>query len=69
MQSQNMVLMNAEEVSAKYFGGHRSAWCLLQDVKAKRLPAIHIGKRVFFELNTLNQFLQNKMKDSMQGIN
>lgn len=63
----NKILLTSEEVSKKFFNGKRSPWSLLQDVKKKRLPALHIGKRVFFELHTLNSWFDSQLAESLNN--
>ena len=62
---QNKVLLTAEEASVQIFCGKRSAWSLLQDAKKKRLPSLHIGNRVFFELNSLNLYIEQQLQTSL----
>ena len=61
----NKILLTAEETSKTVFHGKRSAWSLLMDAQKKRLPAIHIGNRVFFELNSLNKYFNQKLQESI----
>lgn len=63
----NKILLTSEEVSQKFFNGKRSPWSLLQDVKKKRLPALHIGNRVFFELHTLNSWFDSQLAESLNN--
>ena len=62
---QNKVLLTAEEAAQRVFSGKRSAWSLLQDAKKKRLPSLHIGSRVFFELNSLNLYIEQQLQSSL----
>ena len=62
---QNKVLLTAEEAAQRVFSGKRSAWSLLQDAKKKRLPSLHIGNRVFFELNSLNLYIEQQLQSSL----
>ncbi len=62
---QSKVLLTAEEAAQQFFGGKRSAWSLLQDAKKKRLPSLHIGNRVFFELNSLNLYIEEQLQSSL----
>lgn len=62
---QNKVLLTAEEAAQRVFNGKRSAWSLLQDAKKKRLPSLHIGNRVFFELNSLNLYIEQQLQTSL----
>ena len=62
---EHKVLLTAEEASKQIFGGKRSAWSLLQDAKNKRLPAIHIGNRVFFEVNSINVYIDKQLQKSL----
>lgn len=66
MEKSNFLLMNAEETSIRIFNRQRSPWSLLQDAKKKRLPCLHIGTRVFFELNTLTQYLDKQLSKSIE---
>ena len=66
---QNKILLTPQETSELFFGGSRSAWTLLQDAKKKCLPAIKIGNRVFFELNTLNDFFDKQLSASISTSN
>lgn len=59
------ILLTAEETSKTFFGGKRSSWSLLQDAKKKRLPAIHLGNRVFFELHSLNAYIDQQLESSV----
>ena len=63
--NQNKVLLTAEEAAQRVFSGKRSAWSLLQDAKKKRLPSLHIGSRVFFELNSLNLYIEQQLQTSL----
>lgn len=62
---QNKVLLAAEEAAQRVFGGQRSAWSRLQDARKKRLPSLHIGNRVFFDLNSLNLYIEQQLQSSL----
>ena len=62
---ENPILMTAAETSKKIFQGKRSAWSLLQDAKQKKLPALKIGNRVFFEAHSLNDFITSRLNESI----
>lgn len=64
----NKILLTPTEVSQKFFGGTRSSWSILQDVKKKRLPAIHFGTRVYLELNTLNDLFDKQLKTNFNTM-
>lgn len=59
------ILLTAEEASLQIFNGKRSPWSLLQDVKKKRLPAIHLGNRIFFEVYSLNHYIEQQLQKSL----
>lgn len=61
------VLLTAEEASLQFFNGKRSPWSLLQDVKKKRLPAIHLGNRIFFEVHSLNHYIEQQIQKSLSS--
>ena len=63
--NQSKVLLTAEEAAQQIFNGKRSALSLLQDAKKKRLPSLHIGNRVFFELNSLNLYIEQQLQTSL----
>ena len=63
--NQSKVLLTAEEAAQQIFNGKRSAWSLLQDAKKQRLPSLHIGNRVFFELNSLNLYIEQQLQTSL----
>jgi hypothetical protein len=64
---QRKVLLTAEEASLHFFQGKRSPWSLLQDVKKKRLPAIHLGNRIFFEVHSLNNYIEQQLQKSLSS--
>lgn len=62
---QNKILLTADEAAQQVFNGKRSPWSLLQDAKKKRLPSLHIGNRVFFELHSLNLYIEQQLQSSL----
>lgn len=62
---ENKVLLTAEEASREFFKGKRSAWCLLRDAKRKELPSMKIGHRVFFEVHSLNNYIEKQLQKSI----
>ena len=58
-------LLTVQEASLQIFNGKRSPWSLLQDIKKRRLPAVHLGNRIFLELNSLNTFIDQELEKSI----
>lgn len=49
-------VFTAEEVSAKFFGGHVSYWTVLDMAKDATLPCIWLGRRPYFYRDSLENW-------------
>lgn len=60
-----MELLNAEEVSQKFFGGRLSYYAINSMARKKQIPFLKIGNRVFFDKETLEQHFKMQMEKSV----
>lgn len=58
------ILLTPEEAADVFFRGTRSAASLRRDANLHRLPFIRLGKRIYFEADTLNNFFQGLAEKS-----
>ena len=49
-------VFTAEEVSAKFFGGHISYWTVLDMAKDATLPCVWLGRRPYFYRDSLENW-------------
>lgn len=59
------ILLNAKETSLQFFNGKRSAWSILQDAKNRKLPFIRIGRNIYFEVHSINQYIEQELEKSL----
>jgi len=58
--------MTANEINNNFFGGMESYQTILSMARSKQLPCARIGKRIFFDAETLEQFFTQKMLESIK---
>ncbi len=61
---QKRILLTPEEASNVFFHGTRSATSLRRDANLHRLPFIRLGKRIYFEAESLNNFFERTAEKS-----
>lgn len=61
-----MKLMDANEINNNFFNGNESYQTILSMARSKQIPACRIGKRIFFDAETLEQFFTQKMLESIK---
>ncbi|OPX90291.1 MAG: hypothetical protein A4E53_01177 [Pelotomaculum sp. PtaB.Bin104] len=51
----------------EFFNGLVSEWSIYEAIKRKELPAVHIGRRILLDEDTLNTWWQKKQADSVHS--
>lgn len=62
------VLLTPEEAAKVFFGGGRSASSLRRDANSHRLPCIKFGRRIYFDVESLQNFIKKTMDESVRTI-
>ena len=62
------VLLTPEEAAKIFFGGGRSAASLRRDANKHRLPFIKFGRRIYFDAESLQNFIKKTMDESVRTI-
>lgn len=63
---QKSELMGANQASKDLFDGTRSPWSLLQAARKHQIPHIRLGSRVFFNPETIREWVQVKAATSVK---
>lgn len=51
-------VMSARQAANEYFNGTVSYWKLLEMVKARQIPYVKVGGRIFFRRTTLDEWME-----------
>ena len=62
------VLLTPEEAAKVFFGGGRSAASLRRDANQHRLPFIKFGRRIYFDAESLQEFIKRAADESVKTI-
>ena len=62
------VLLTPEEAAKVFFGGGRSAASLRRDANKHRLPFIKFGRRIYFDAESLQEFIKRAADESVKTI-
>lgn len=62
------VLLTPEEAAKVFFGGGRSAASLRRDANQHRLPFIKFGRRIYFDAESLQDFIKRAADESVKTI-
>lgn len=61
-----MRLMTANEINQVFFNGKENYQRILGMARQRQIPCARIGKRIFFDYDTMLNFFHQKLAESVQ---